>query len=153
VNLIGTGALVVMQNPDQKKNLNADPESAVEELLRFTSPADFATPRIAREDVVIRGTTIPRGAMVLAALGSANRDPAQFSNPDTLDLTRQPNRHLAFGMGIHFCVGAPLARMEGQIALTRLFQRFPNLRLARPDALRWRRGMLLRGLEELPVST
>ena len=156
VNLIATGALVLMQHPTQKDLLLANPdvaESAIEELLRYASPADFATPRIAREEVALGGTRIPRGAIVLPALSSANRDESQFRDPDTLDVMREPNRHLALGMGAHFCVGAPLARLEGQIALTTLFRRFPDLRLARAsESLRWRRGLLLRGLEELPVA-
>ena len=120
--------------------------------MRYTSPADFATPRIAREEITLSATRIPRGAVVLAALGSANRDESQFRNPDTLDITREPNRHVAFGMGPHFCIGAPLARLEGQIALTTLFKRFPDLRPAQSsESLRWRKGLLFRGLEELPV--
>ncbi len=155
VNLIASGALALIQNPRQRDLLRANPdlaESAVEELLRYTSPADFATPRTAREDIILSETRVPRRAFVLAALGSANRDESQFTDPETLDITRAPNRHLAFGMGAHFCVGAPLARLEGQIALTTLFRRFPDLRLeTTPESLRWRRGLLLRGLEELPV--
>ena len=157
VNLIATGALTLMQHPDQRDRMRADEslaEPAVEELLRYTSPADFATPRIARQDIVLSGITIPRGAVVLAALGSANRDESQFRDAGILDLTREPNRHVAFGMGAHFCVGAPLARLEGQIALTTLFRRFPDLRPGRPaETLRWRRGLLFRGLEEFPVVT
>ena len=156
VNLIASGALALIQHPRQRDLLQTNPnlaESAVEELLRYTSPADFATPRTTREDVILGGTRIPRGAFVLPALGSANRDEAPFQDPETLDLTREPNRHLAFGMGAHFCLGAPLARLEEQIALTTLFRRFPDLRLGAPRAsLRWRKGMLLRGLEELPVE-
>jgi cytochrome P450 PksS len=155
VNLIGSGALALIQNPRQRDRLQAAPalaESAIEELLRFTSPLEFATPRTALEDVTLGGTCIPRGELVLAALGSANRDETQFCDPETLDITREPNRHLAFGMGAHFCLGAPLARLEGQIALTTLFRRFPDLRLlGTTESLRWRRGMLFRGLEELPV--
>lgn len=114
---------------------------------------DIASPRIAREDMTLAGTLILRGALVLAVLGSANRDESQFRDPETLDITREPNRHLAFGMGAHFCVGAPLARLEGEIALTTLFHRFPNLRLTRAtDSLRWRRSMLFRGLQQLPVE-
>jgi len=96
---------------------------------------------------------IPRGALVYAVLASANRDDRQFSNPDTVDITREPNRHLAFGLGIHYCVGAPLARLEGQIAFDTLLRRASSLRLSvAPDALRWRRGLVLRGLEALPVE-
>lgn len=155
VHLIGTSALVLMQNDEERERLRSDPAvaaTAIEELLRYTSPADFATPRVAREDIELGGAIIPRGALVLPALGSANRDETQFAEPDRLDLARDPNRHLAFGMGAHYCVGAPLARLEAQIALTALFRRFPRLQPAMTaDALPWRRGMLFRGLESLPV--
>ena len=103
--------------------------------------------------MTIGSVTIRRGEMVSAVLGSANRDESQFRDPDTLDITRDPNRHLSLGQGIHFCLGAPLARMEGQIALTTLFHRFPGLRLAQPaESLRWRKLLPLRGLEALPVA-
>src|SRR5262249_46613659 len=126
---------------------------AVEELLRYASPVEIATERYARQDVTLAGVTIPRGGMVLAVLASANRDERQFPSPDSLDVTREPNKHLAFGLGAHFCLGAPLARLEGQIAINTLLRRFPDLRLTvTPDALRWRRGLLLRGLESLPVA-
>jgi cytochrome P450 PksS len=153
--LIAAGALALIQHPEERERLRHDPslgESAIEELLRYTNPAELATFRIAREDVEIRSVTIPRGAVVLAALASANRDESAFPDPDRLDLTREPNRHLAFGVGAHFCLGAPLARLEGRIALTTLFRRFPDLRLAVPaETLRWRRGLNFRGLEELPL--
>ncbi len=136
--------------------LQANPalaEPAIEELLRYTSPLQFASLRVTREDVTLAGTCIPRGALVWAGLGSANRDESQFRDPETLDITREPNWHLALGMGAHFCVGAHLARLEGQIALTTLLRRFPDLRLARaPESLRWRRGILIRALEELPLA-
>lgn len=155
VNLVASGALALIEHPQQRDLLQANPalaESAIEELARYTSPLEFATPRTAREDITLAGTRIPRGSLVLAGLGSANRDESRFRDPDTLDITREPNQHLAFGFGAHFCLGAPLARLEGQIALTTLFRRFPDLCLARePESLRWRRGMLFRGLEELPV--
>ena len=158
VNLISVGALTLIQNPSQRDLFINDPQAtapAIEELLRYNSPADFATPRRAREEIRFEGAAaIPAGALVLAALGSANRDERQFPDPDHLDLLRNPNRHLAFGMGIHFCIGAPLARMEGQIALSALFRRLPDLRLADSGRdLRWRRGMLFRGLENLPVTS
>jgi cytochrome P450 PksS len=155
VNLIASGALALIQHPQQRDRLQQNPalaESAIEELLRFTSPLDYASPFVAREDVTIRSVTIPRAAVVLAVLGSANHDESQFPDPETLDITRQPNRHLAFGLGAHFCLGAPLARLEGEIALMTLLRRFPELRLAGPpESLRWRRGAI-RGLEELPVA-
>ena len=157
VNLIGSGALALLEHPEQRGRFVEDPslaEPAVEELLRFTSPVEMTPPRVAREDVAIGPVTIRRGEMVSAVLGSANRDESQFPDPDTLDIGRDPNRHLALGAGIHFCLGAPLARMEGQIALTTLFRRFPALRLARPvESLRWRNLLPLRGLEALPVMS
>ena len=156
VNLIGNGVLALLEHPDQLARLRGDPElikPAVEELLRFASPVETATERYAREDVAIAGVTIPRGELVLVALASANRDERQFADPDTLDLTREPNRHLAFGMGVHYCLGAPLARLEGQIAINTLLRRAPDLRLAvAPAALRWRPGLFLRGLKALPVE-
>lgn len=155
VNLIGSGALALVQHPRQRERLLENPElaeSATEELLRYTSPLDIASPRFASEDIRVGSVNIPRGDLVAAMLGSANHDETQFPDPETLDITREPNRHLAFGQGAHFCLGAPLARMEGQIALTTLFRRFPDLRLAQPpESLRWRKSLIVRGLEELPV--
>ena len=156
VNLIGNGTLALLEHPGQMARLRSDPaliRPALEELLRFASPVEMATERYAREDVTIGGVTIPRGEMVFAVIASANRDERQFADPDRLEITREPNRHLAFGLGAHFCLGAPLARLEGQIAINTLLRRCPDLRLAvTPDALRWRRGLLLRGLEALPVT-
>jgi cytochrome P450 PksS len=128
-------------------------QSAVEELLRFTAPVFMATERFAREDVTIQGVTIQRGEMTLGVIGSANRDEAVFDKPDTLDLAREPNKHLSFGFGIHYCLGAPLARMEAQIAIKTLLARMPNLRLkGSAQSLRWRPSLMLRGLESLPVE-
>jgi cytochrome P450 PksS len=156
VNLIGNGTLTLLEHPDQLEKLRSEPallKPAVEEILRFTSPVEMATERYAREDVTMHGVTIPRGEMVFAVIASANRDERQFTNPDSLDITREPNKHLAFGLGNHFCLGASLARLEGQVAIDTLLQRFPDLCLAvGPKALRWRRGLLLRGLEALPVA-
>jgi cytochrome P450 len=156
VNLIASGTLALLEHPEQTERLRRDPslvKPAVEELLRYTSPVELATERYAREDAEIGGRTISRGELVLAVLGSANRDERYFEDPDVLDLARDPNRHLAFGRGgVHHCLGAPLARMEGQIALTALMRRFPGARLAMaPESLRWRRGLFLRGLEKLPL--
>jgi len=156
VNLISSGTLALLEYPEQAAALRRDPslvKPAVEELLRYTSPVEMATERYARENVEIAGTLVPRGELILAVLGSANRDERHFEDPDALDITRDPNRHLAFGRGgVHHCLGAPLARMEGQIAIGALLRRFPNARLAvAPETLRWRRGLILRGLEELPV--
>jgi len=156
VNLIGTGALTLIQHPEQRVRLVDEPgltQSAIEELLRYTSPLDFASQRFAREDLTIGSVKISQGELVALVLGSANRDETQFPDPDTLDITRQPNKHVAFGQGPHFCLGAPLARLEGQIALTTLFRRFPELRLTKPpESLRWRKSLIIRGLEELPVA-
>lgn len=155
VNLIGNGALALMQFPEQLRRFREEPSlgaSAVEELLRFHSPIEVSTERYAREDLEIAGVSIPRGALVYGALSSANRDASQFDEPDRLDLGREKNRHVAFGQGIHYCLGAPLARLEGQIALRKLLDRMPALRLAVPESsLRWRPGLNLRGLDRLPV--
>src|SRR5262245_34008685 len=156
VNLIGNGTLALLEHPDQMEILRSDPgliKPAVEEFLRYGSPVELATERYAREDVTLAGVTIPRGGMVFAVIGSANRDERQFPHPDALDIRREPNRHLSFGLGTHFCLGAPLARLEGQIAIGTLLRRFPQLRLAvAPGELRWRGGLLLRGLQSLPVA-
>ncbi|MGH9884691.1 MAG: cytochrome P450 family protein [bacterium] len=156
VNLIGNGTLALLQWPEQHERLRAEPQldaSAVEELLRYDSPVEVSTERYAREPITIAGVTIPTGALVYGVLASANRDATQFEEPDRLDLGREKNRHLAFGQGIHYCLGAPLARLEGRIAIRRLLDRIPGLELAVPcSALRWRKGLNIRGLEELPVA-
>lgn len=155
VNLIGSGVLALLEHPEQMEKLRREPpliKTAVEELLRYTAPVFMTTERYAREDATIRGVTIPRGEMTLGVIGSANRDETVFENPDELDITREPNKHLSFGQGIHFCLGAPLARMEAQIAINTLFRRVPGLRLkVSPDSLSWRPSMILRGLDALPV--
>jgi cytochrome P450 len=138
VNLIGNGALELLQHDEERESFahnSALTGSAVEEVLRYTSPLDLASQRFAREDVTIRNTKISQGDVVVIVIGSANHDETQFPSPEKFDITREPNKHLAFGQGLHFCIGAPLARMEGQIALTTLFRRFPNLRLASPRKL------------------
>ena len=156
VNLIGNGMLTLLQHPHQMGQLRDAPsgvETAVEELLRYAGPLDMATERFAREGITLGDVAIPRDAVVYAVLASANRDERQFKEPNTLDLARQPNRHLAFGHGIHFCLGAPLARLEGQIAIRTLLQRTDGLRLAVPhETIRWRKGLVLRGVDALPVS-
>jgi cytochrome P450 len=156
VNLIGNGMLALMEHPESMDQLRNDPaliKPAVEELLRYDGPLETATERYAREDLTIAGVTIPRGEIVFAVLASANRDERQFERPDELNLTREPNRHLAFGLGVHYCLGAPLARLEGQIAINTLLRRVPDLRLARPvSALRRRPGLVLNGLKALPVA-
>jgi cytochrome P450 PksS len=156
VNLISGGTLALLQHPEQLERLRKDPqliEPAVEELLRYASPVEVSTERIAREDITVSGVRIPRGDLVFAVLASANRDERYFKDPNTLDLGREPNKHVSFGMGIHYCLGAPLARLEGQIAIQTLVNRFPNLRLARPaESLKWRTGILMRGPKQLPVK-
>jgi cytochrome P450 PksS len=156
VNLLGNGTLTLLDNPDQMNKLQNNPaliKTAVEELLRYNGPLETATERYARMDTTVAGVTIPRGELVLAVLASANRDEQQFEHADRLDLEREPNPHVAFGFGIHYCLGASLARLEGQIAIATLVRRFPNFRLAVPsNTLRWRRGLVLRGLENLPVT-
>lgn len=156
VNLIASGTLALLQHPDQMERLHNNPsliKPAVEELLRYTNPLETTTPRYAREEVTVAGVNIPRGALVLAAIASANRDETQFEHPDRLDIAREKNRHLAFGQGAHFCLGAPLARLEGQIAINTLLRRLPDLRLAvAAESLRWRATPTLRGLEALPVQ-
>jgi cytochrome P450 len=155
VNLIGNGTLALLRHPDQLAKLRGEPgliRSAVEELLRYDPPLMTASERFTREDMTVAGVTIPRGEMVYAAIASANRDERQFADPDTLDITREPNRHLTFGLGAHFCVGAALARMEGQIAIGTLLRRTSELHLAvPPEALRWRRGLVLKGMRGMPV--
>jgi len=156
VNLISGGTLALLQHPEQLERLRKEPDligPAVEELLRYASPVEISTERFTREDLTVAGVTIPRGNLVFASIASANRDERHFKDPDALDLGREPNRHMSFGMGIHYCLGAPLARLEGQIALQTLVNRFPNLRLARPaESLKWRTGVLMRGPKQLPVS-
>jgi cytochrome P450 len=156
VNLIASGTLALIQHPEQLDRLQQNPalaESAIEELLRYTSPAELASARLAREDAAISGVTIRRDELVVPVLGSANRDASQFPDPDTLDITREPNKHLALGFGAHFCLGAPLARLEGRIALTTVFRRFPQLHLGvPPESVRWRKGFIFRGPEQLPVA-
>jgi cytochrome P450 len=152
VNLLGNGVLTLLENPDQVERLLAEPDlarPAVEELLRYTSPVQF-TGRLALADVEIDGFTVRAGERVMGLVGAANRDPSVFPDPDRLDLGRDPNPHLSFGRGIHFCLGAPLARLEAQVALPALFGRFPGLRLAgRPEL---RDMVVLRGLSRLPVN-
>jgi cytochrome P450 PksS len=155
VNLIGTGMLALLRHPDQLEQLKENPaliEGAVEELLRYDGPVETSTPRWVAEDVEIGGQLICRGERVEVVLSAANRDPAQFSNPDRLDISRQDNRHLGFGLGIHYCLGAPLARMEGKIALSILLKRLPHLRLkVPPETLEWQVLPPVRGLKHLPV--
>ncbi|MFC4607267.1 cytochrome P450 [Streptomyces maoxianensis] len=155
VNLIGGGIAALLAHPGQMEMLRDDPAllpGAIEELLRYDGPVSPGIARFAREDVSIAGVAIPRGATVLIASAIADRDPGQFPDPDDLDITRQDNAHLAFGHGIHYCLGAPLARLEGQVAIGTVLRRLPGLALAVPPGeLRWRPGGL-RGPERLPVT-
>jgi cytochrome P450 len=156
VNLIGNGMLALLERPAQYRLLHDDPSlsgRAVEELLRFTNPVEHGAPRFAREEVELHGVRVAPGEKVTALLSSANRDETVFERADELDITRHPNRHVAFGLGVHYCLGAPLARMEGQAALRALAQRFPDMRLAvPPETLRWRHTAGVRGLKTLPVK-
>lgn len=156
VNLIGNGMLALLVNPDQLAALRADSAllpGAVEEFLRFESPVNMTTLRYTTAPVRVGDVTVPADEFVLVALSSANRDPERFDDPDRLDVTRPAGGHLAFGHGIHYCLGAPLARLEGEIAFERLLHRFPDLRLAvDPGQLRWRPSTLIRGVENLPVT-
>ena len=155
VNLVGSGVVALLTHPDQLAKLQADPSLAknvVEETLRYWGPVDFIGRRFAKEDLAIAGTEIPKGEQVTVSLLSANRDPERFANPDVFDITRpDANRHVAFGKGIHVCLGAPLARIEGQIAFETLIRRYPELRLAVPeDEIVWS-GSFLRGFRQVPL--
>lgn len=156
VSLMSNGILALLEPPDQFDLLRQNPalvKSATEEFLRYYPPIETATDRYAREAITIEGVTIPRGGHVRAVIASANRDESQFENPDTLDLTRENNKHLSFGQGIHYCMGAPLARLEGHIAFNALLARMPNLRLDVPiESLAWRSSITFRRLEALPVT-
>jgi cytochrome P450 len=155
--LIGNGVVALLRHPEQLALLRAEPDriaAAVEEFLRYDAPVPHSTFRYAVEPVEIAGTTIPAGAQVIISLAAANRDDKRYAEPEALDIDRPDVRHLAFGHGIHFCLGAALARMEGQLALAALLHRFPLLRLTGPDDdLHWGHGdgLVLRGLSELPV--
>jgi len=152
-NLIGNGIVTLLRNPQEANRLRQDRSiigSAVEELLRYESPSQY-TGRLAPEDIEMGGKKISKRQAVLAVMGAANRDPERFPDPDRLDLTRKDNRHVAFGWGPHFCFGAPLARIEGQIAFATVLERLHDMRLD-PEPLVWRENLGLRGLTALPVS-
>ena len=152
-NLIGNGVLSLLRHRDQLEKLKADPSlvpSAVEELLRYESPSQ-QTARLAPEDMELGGKTIRKRQAAIAVMGAANRDPERFPEPDKLDISRQDNRHLAFAWASHFCFGAPLARIEGQITFETMLRRMPNLNLE-PTPIQWRENLGLRGLTALPVT-
>jgi len=152
-NLIGNGLLALHRNRDQWERLKADPSlipNSIEELLRFDSSVQM-TGRVTSADVELGGVTIPAGESVVTLLGAANRDPAQYSDPDRLDVGRPNVRPMSFGGGIHHCLGAQLARLEGELVFTALTERFPNLRLPDMDKVEWKRSFTLRGLTRLPA--
>lgn len=156
VNLIGNGILALLEHPEQRELLINQPElihNAIEEMLRYNGPVEFSTSRWALEDIEFRGQRIAQGDLVIVALDSANRDEQQFKDADIFDITREKSSHLAFGKGIHLCLGAPLARLEGEIAVSTLLNRFPNIQLqADVNELEWRPGMNIRGVKEIPVQ-
>jgi cytochrome P450 len=151
-NLIGNGVAALFQFPNEMARLRREPDlikSAVEEFLRFESSNQLGNRRLKR-DATLGGKAMPAGTYIHLCIGAANRDPAHFPDPDRLDITRSPNRHLAFGAGIHACAGMSLARMEAQIAIGKLLKRFPNLR---PDGTPVRGGRArFRGFQSLPVA-
>ena len=155
-NLISSGVLALMQHPEQFTRYKNDPdliEPMIEEMLRYTNPVQHALPRIAKEPIEIDGNIIKKGESVLLFIAAANRDGSVFENPNAFDISRTPNKHFAFGYGVHFCLGAPLARLEAKIALQRLIDRFPDMQLATPASeLIWRESMFLRGLKNLPIQ-
>ncbi|MFI2429186.1 cytochrome P450 [Streptomyces sp. NPDC018955] len=155
VNLIGNGVFALLSAPEQLGRLRADPSllpGAIEELLRYDGPVHVATHRVAAEPLELGGARIPRGALVMVSLLAANRDGERFADPDRLDITRETRGHLAFGHGIHYCLGAPLARTEARIALERLLARFPGLRLGEGAGKpAWHPSLLIHGLVTLPV--
>jgi cytochrome P450 len=151
--LIGNGLVALLKNPVQLDLLKANSsllESAVEEMLRYDSPAQFMA-RVATEDIEIGGQVIPQGQKVALMIASANRDESIFEQADEFDIQRQPNPHIAFGLGAHFCLGAPLARLEGQIAFATLLRRLPNLHMD-TNTLTYRPAFRVRGLASLPVT-
>ena len=156
VNLIANGTLALFEHPEQRARLQENPgllKPAIEEMLRYYGPVEMSLTRWVRQDTEFGGQLLRRGQQIMALLASANHDDEQFPNPDVFDISREPNRHVAFGTGVHSCLGATLARLEGQIAFATLLARMPNLALAIPrDEVRWRDATFLRGLTRLPVT-
>ncbi|NKX14637.1 cytochrome P450 [Bacillus cereus] len=156
VNLITNTVLALLENPNQLQLLKDNPkliDSAIEEGLRYYSPVEVTTARWAAEPFQIQDRTIEKGDMVVIALASANRDETVFENPEVFDITRENNRHIAFGHGSHFCLGAPLARLEAKIAITNLFNRMPELKIkGNREEIKWQGNYLMRSLEELPLT-
>jgi pimeloyl-[acyl-carrier protein] synthase len=154
-NLIGNGLLALCRHLDQQQQLREQPAlipKAIEEMLRYDPPVQM-TVRIPTATVTVGGTEIAAGSLAFILLAAANRDPTQFPRPELFDVGREPNDHVAFGEGIHFCLGAPLARLESAIAIDSMLEKFPHLRLANPDAkLEYRGSLALRGLTKLPLS-
>ncbi len=151
--LIGNGLLALLHHPDQMERLQSQPsllEPAIEEMLRYDNPVQI-TYRSALEDANIHGKLIRKGDLVNSIIGSANRDPQRFSNPDCFDVTRNEGRHLGFGLGIHFCIGAPLVRLEAEIVFETILRRFPRISLG-TETLEWQEHPIFRGLKSLPVN-
>lgn len=156
VNLIGNGMIELMRHPDEQRRLVDDPAllpTAIEEMLRFNGPVETPFPRFAYDSVEMGGQRIPQGDVVIPVLMAANNDPEQFPDPEVFDIGREPNRHVAFGSGIHYCLGAPLARLEARTVIGALLDRHPGISIAVDDIdLHWNSGFFLRGVRELPIS-
>ncbi|RXZ77404.1 cytochrome P450 [Paenibacillaceae bacterium] len=155
VNLIGNGVLALLEYPEQRKLLMDQPDlihGAIEEMLRYNGPVEFSSSRWAGEDLEFKGHPMKKGDLVIVALNSANRDTKQFEDPEIFNILREKSEHLAFGKGIHFCLGAPLARLEGEIAINSLLRRYPHFELQGDmEELEWRPGMIVRGVKEIPL--
>ncbi|WBX82047.1 cytochrome P450 [Virgibacillus salarius] len=155
VNFIGNSIMNLLEHPEQLELLKKQPTlitNALEETLRFNGPVEYSTSRWAGEDILFKGQSMKKGDLVIISLNSANHDPEQFKDPEILDITREKRKHLAFGKGIHACLGAPLARLEGEIAISSFFKRYPHaaLNITKQDLV-WRTGMIVRGVKRLPI--